>query len=286
MSAAVPIEPVESNGRLELEPLTGGVGAVARGLHLGNPTDADIAAIDAALLAHLVVVFPAQSLTPTELLSLARGLGEIDVAPFGPKHPEHPEMTLLDQKAPRGQGADTWHSDNTFTPKPPSITLLQAVRLPERGGDTCFADTLAAYEALSPSLRAWIDGLSATHDLTCQLQRAIRNGHSDADLHEMQKLWPPVSHPVVRTHPRTGRRALFVNASCTTRINELSERESQALLPLLRDHVRSPEFQCRVRWSPGALVMWDNRSTQHYGVADYDSRRVMHRLTLAGERPF
>ena len=270
---------------LTAAPLTPTLGATITGIDLSAPSDADIDAVLGAILEHQVLFFPDQHLEPPAQLAFARRLGAIDVAPFGPKHPDHPEMTVLDQDEPKGQGADAWHTDNTYVPCPPSFTVLQSVLLPELGGDTCFADMYSAYDALSPSLRTLLDGLTATHDLTMTLTRAIADGNADVDLAAMQAAWPPVHHPVVRTHPDTGRRALFVNGNFTTRIDGLSEAESRALLPMLLDHVSSPALQCRHRWSAGTLTMWDNRCVQHYAVPDYTSRRVMHRLTIAGDEP-
>jgi taurine dioxygenase len=161
-------------------------------------------------------------------------------------------------------------------------SILRAVQLPDVGGDTCFASMYAAYEGLSPAMRAFVDGLRAVHDITNPLKKAIRDGHSTLDLTEMQAKCPPVEHNVVVTHPETGRRALFVNRNSTTHIVGLSDREQEVLLPFLFDHVRSPEYQCRFHWEPGSIAFWDNRSVQHYAVADYHERRIMHRATIAG----
>jgi len=191
----------------------------------------------------------------------------------------------LDQLSPKGEGADAWHSDNTFMQEPPMGSILKAVQLPSVGGDTCFASMFAAYEALSEPIRRLIDGLEAIHDLTKPLQKAIAAGHSAADLAELQAKWPPVRHPVVRTHPVSGRKALFVNANSTTELLGLTERESDLLLPFLIDHARDPLFQCRFRWDTNSIAFWDNRSVQHYAVPDYGERRIMHRVTLAGDRP-
>ncbi len=270
---------------LTFEPVTPTIGAVVSGVSLADASDADIDAIRAATLDHRVLFFPDQHLDPSAHLAFARRMGEIDVAAFGPKHLDHPEMTVLDQVAPKGQGADAWHTDNTYVECPPSFTILQSVLLPELGGDTCFSDMYAAYEALSPAFRELLERLTATHDLTKTLSRAIADGNSDADLGAMQAAYPPVHHPVVRVHPDTGRKALFVNGNFTTHIDSISAAESAALLPLLLTHIQAPAFQCRWRWTPGALAMWDNRCVQHYAVPDYSSRRVMHRLTVAGDRP-
>ena len=270
---------------LDVAPVTPTLGATVTGVGLDSADDSEIAAVLDAVLTHKVLFFPDQYLEPDAQLAFARRLGPIDVAAFGPKHPDFPEMTVLDQEAPRGQGADAWHTDNTYVPRPPSFTVLQAVQLPGLGGDTCFADMYAAYEALSEPIRGLLDGLTATHDLTKTLTRAIADGNSDADLTTMQAAWPPVHHPVIRTHPQTGRRALFVNGNFTSHIDGITAAESQALLPLLLAHIGSPEFQCRHRWSEGTLTMWDNRCVQHFAVPDYTSRRIMHRLTVAGDEP-
>jgi taurine dioxygenase len=270
---------------LTVAPVTPTIGAVVTGVALREATDTELDAVRAAVLEHQVLFFPDQHLDPETHLAFARRLGELDVAAFGPKHPDHPEMTVLDQVEPKGQGADAWHTDNTYVECPPSFTILQSVLLPALGGDTCFADMYAAYDALSPAMQSLLDGLTATHDLTKTLSRAIADGNSDADLGAMQRSYPPVHHPVVRIHPDTGRRALFVNGNFTTRLDGVSETESAALLAMLLDQVEAPPFQCRWRWTPGALAMWDNRCVQHYAVPDYTSRRVMHRLTITGERP-
>ena len=270
---------------ITVAPVTPMLGARVTGIGLAEATDDDLDAIRAAIATHKVLFFADQNLDPADHLAFARRMGEIDVAAFGPKHADHPEMTVLDQNAPKGQGADAWHTDNTYVRCPPSYTILQSALLPPLGGDTCFADMYAAWDALSPSMRALLAGLTATHDLTKTLTRAIADGNSDADLGAMQAAFPPGHHPIARVHPETGRTALFVNGNFTTRIDGLTAAESDALLPMLLTHIGSPPFQCRHRWSEGDLTMWDNRAVQHYAVPDYTSRRVMHRLTIVGEEP-
>lgn len=271
---------------LAIQPVTAVVGAEIVGVDLREALREDERdAILAAFVEHGVLFFRDQDVTPAEHLAFARQMGTIQVPAFAPKYGTDPEMIVLDQVSPRGEGADNWHSDNTFMPEPPMGSILKAVELPPIGGDTCFANMHAAYDALSEPIRALIDGLDAVHDITKPLQKAIAAGHSTADLSELQAKWPPVTHPVARTHPVTGRKALFVNANSTTHLAGLSERENAALLPLLIDHVRDPAFQCRFRWDTHSIAFWDNRAVQHYAVPDYDTRRVMHRVTLDGERP-
>ncbi len=187
-----------------------------------------------------MLFFRDQDITPAEHLAFARRFGTISVAPFGPKHPDHGEITVLDQITPKGEGADNWHTDNTFMLRPPLGSILRAVQLPSVGGDTCFASMYAAYEALSPTLQAMLEPLRATHDLSRMLRKAIANGQAKEDVDSMQERWPPVTHPVIRTNPETGRKSLFINGQWAVFIEGLTERENAVLLPFLCDHVRSP----------------------------------------------
>jgi taurine dioxygenase len=271
---------------LTVTPLTGVIGAEVTGIDLRTPLDQPtVESLRAALGRHLVLFFRDQPITPAQHLALGRHFGPISVAPFGPKHPDHPQVTVLDQTTPKGEGSDNWHTDNTFMTEPPLGSILRAVQLPSVGGDTCFASMYAAYDALSPSLRSMLEPLRATHDLSRMLRKAIANGQSSDDFDAMRRRWPPVTHPVVRTNPESGRKALFVNGQWTVFIDGLSERENAVLLPFLCDHVRSPEFQVRFHWEVDSIAFWDNRWVQHYGVADYCERRVMQRVTIEGERP-
>ncbi len=271
---------------LQIRPVTPTIGAEISGIDLRKPLpDETIEALQDALHEHLVLFFRNQPITLDEQIAFTRRFGELMTHPFGPSHPDHPEIILLDQIAPKGEGADAWHADTTFIPEPPAGSVLRAVELPAIGGDTCFASMVAAYEALSPPIRRLIDGLRAVHDITGNLTRASRVGKSSLSLEEALEKWPPVSHPVVLTHPKSGRRALYVYAVAVSRIEGLSESESDALLRFLCDHVRSPEFQCRFRWEPDSIAFWDNRVVQHCGVPDYQTRRIMARATLRGERP-
>lgn len=263
--------------------LTSNIGALVSGVELATLSHADVAAIKALLVEHQVLFFRDQALTPRELLEAALHFGEIDIHPFGRHVPDLPEVGLLDQTEPERDGANRWHTDSTFMSKPPLLALLQAVELPAVGGDTSWASMATAFERLSPSLKNMLEGLTATHDVTGPLLRAAEGGHSIAGIDDVIAQWPTRSHPVVCRHPETGRKMLYVNSNFTTRINEVTEAESDALLHFLFDHVRTPEIQVRFRWEEGSVALWDNRSTQHYASADYQERRIMHRVTVAGD---
>jgi alpha-ketoglutarate-dependent taurine dioxygenase len=272
---------------IEIRPLTLAIGAEVTGVDLRRPlTDDDVACLRRALLDHLVLFFRHQDIDDDEQLAFALRFGPMHVSPLQTVHQDAPEIVVLDQIHPVGEGADEWHSDNTFLADPPMGSILRAVQLPELGGDTCFASMYAAYDALSPAMRELVDGLRAVHDITRPLQKAIRDGHSSLDLAETQRTCPPVEHNVVVTHPETGRKALFVNRNSTTRLVGLTDRENELLLPFLFDHVRSPEFQCRFHWELGSIAFWDNRAVQHYAASDYfPQRRVMERASIIGDRP-
>ena len=271
---------------IEAEPLTATIGAVVTGVDPTRLDDAQVADLRALLLDRLVLVFRGHRLTEAEHVGFATRFGRVHYPPVPTKHGGPPEINVLDQVNPAGDGADMWHNDNTYTAVPPMASVLKAVQVPTVGGDTCFASMYAAYDALSPALRDMVDDLRAVHDITRQVTKAVARGHADLDVAAMRAKFPPVEHPVVRTHPETGRKTLFVNPNSTTRIVGLHERESEVLLELLFEHVRSPDFQCRVAWTDDTIVFFDNRCVQHYAVPDYHERRIMHRVTLEGDRPY
>jgi taurine dioxygenase len=269
---------------IRIQKLTPTLGAEVSGIDLREPlSDEALASVRQLLLEYHALFFRGQALDPDQLIALARRFGEIDVHAFGRHLPDLPEVGLIDQTEPERDGANRWHTDSTFMEKPPFGAVLQAVRLPSEGSDTCWASMIAAYDKLSPALRKTLDGLTATHDVSGPLIRAIEGGHSIGSLDEVRAAWPLVTHPVVCRHPETGRKFLYVNSNFTTRINEVSDAESEALLHFFFDWVRTPEFQLRFRWTEGAVALWDNRCTQHYAVADYRERRTMHRVTIAGD---
>ena len=267
--------------------LTTQIGAEVCGVDLRSALDDEqLDAIRAALLAHQVLVFRDQFLDQAQHIAFARQFGEVHLPPVPTRHGGPPEINVLDQVHPRGDGADRWHSDNSYVAEPPMGSVLKAVRIPSAGGDTCFANMYAAYDNLSEPMKRYVEGLVAVHDVTRSLELAVRGANSDFDIDEMRRRLPPVEHPVVRTHPDTGRPLLYVNAASTAYLQGVSHKESESMLEQLYAQAHSPELQCRVRWHEGDIVFFDNRCTQHYAVPDYAERRVMHRVTIKGSRPF
>ncbi len=274
----------DSRPSFDVKKMTGAIGAEISGLDLREPiSKPDFSALEGALHEHLVLFFRNQALSLFEHVSLAERFGEIDIHAFGRHLEENPAVGVLDQSEPKRDGANRWHTDSTFMEKPPKLAILRAVTLPDSGGDTSWSSMYAAYDSLSGPLQRALEEMTASHDVSGPLVRAIAGGHSVGSLVDVQAAWPPRSHPVVCRHPITERKLLYVNSNFTTHIEGVSEAESQALLRLLLELVRSPEIQVRYRWEPDSVALWDNRCTQHFASADYEERRVMHRVTVAGD---
>jgi len=274
---------------LSATPLTPVIGALVAGVDLARPLDdADVAALTELLHRHLVLFFEGQALTPARQRDVAAHFGKLHIHPIYPHVAEVPEIIVLDTHADNLPDNDNWHTDVTFIETPPLGAILSAQRLPPTGGDTLWASGIAAFEALSAPWRKFLEGLDAEHDFVKSFPLERYSGAGERERwFEAQAKHPPVTHPVIRTHPVTGRRALFVNEGFTTRILGLNPRESEATLRFLFEHVSRPEFTLRWRWRQGDVAFWDNRVTQHYATADYlPARRVMHRATILGDRPY
>ena len=274
---------------LHIAPLSPALGAQISGLDLSQQlTDAQRQAIEQALLTHQVLFFRDQPLTPQQHARFAANFGELHIHPIYPNVPEQPEVLILDTAVTDVRDNAIWHTDVTFLPTPALGAVLSARQVPEFGGDTLWASGIAAFESLSAPMQALLDGLSATHDFTRSfpLERFGTSPEDIARWEQTRRQHPPLSHPVVRTHPVSGRKSLFVNEGFTTRINELSETESDAMLKFLFSHATRPEFTIRWRWQQHDVAFWDNRVTQHYAVDDYrPQRRIMHRATILGDVP-
>jgi len=275
---------------LTITPISSALGAQIDGVDLTRPLSPQQRdAIEQALLEHQVIFFKDQSITPQQQARFAANFGDLHIHPIYPNVPEQPEVLVLDTAVTDVRDNAVWHTDVTFLPTPAMGAVLSAKQLPAFGGDTLWASGIATFEGLSRPLQVLLDGLTATHDFTKSFPLE-RFGSTPEDFlrwEQTRKNNPPLSHPVVRTHPVSGRKSLFVNEGFTTKINELSEAESEAILKLLFAHSTRPEYTIRWRWQENDVAFWDNRVTQHYAVDDYrPNRRVMHRATILGDAPF
>ena len=275
---------------LTITPLSCALGARIDDVDITRPLNLEQRdAIEQALLKHQVLFFREQPLNPQQQARFAANFGALHVHPIYPNVPEQPEVLILDTAVTDVRDNAIWHTDVTFLPTPALGAVLSAKLLPAFGGDTLWASGIAAYEALSAPMQALLQGLTATHDFIKSFPQE-RFGSSTEDLvrwEEARQKNPPLSHPVIRTHPASGRKSLFVNEGFTTHINELAETESEAILKLLFTHATRPEFTIRWRWQENDVAFWDNRVTQHFAVDDYrPQRRVMHRATILGDVPF
>ncbi|WP_225730029.1 MULTISPECIES: TauD/TfdA family dioxygenase [unclassified Nocardia] len=253
---------------IDIRPISGALGAEVRGIDLATITDSEFATVHALLLEHLVLFFPDQGdLPPAAHVAFGRRFGEVEIHPYLPKLDDHPEVVLIESD--KGGKVDCWHTDMTFQPSPPIVSILQLITCPPRGGDTMWTNQYLVYERLSTPIRELVDGLTAVHQVTVPA-----TGFSSS-----------AEHPLVREHPETGRRSLYANRLFTSHIPQLSRNESDALLQQLIEFSESPQFCCRFRWQPGAVAIWDNRVTQHYAVNDYAERRVGRRVTVLGDHP-
>lgn len=278
----------------DVTPLTGTLGAQIDGIDLRSDLSADlVAGLRRTLLEHRVIFFRGQDLAPGDLVRFGERFGPLtDAHPIHPGIGDHPEVLVIDSSTnPRarqrnaGARAYKWHTDVTFVDEPPLGSLLHAQVIPSRGGDTQWADTVDAYATLSAPLQRIVDDLVAVHDgrrVFGALAKADPTGAAQTRLDAL----PPVKHPVVRVHPETGERSLFVNPAFTSHLDGFDPHESEVILGLLYDHITQPERTVRWRWSVGDLAFWDNRTTAHYAITDYgDAHRRLQRITLAGDRP-
>ena len=264
-------------------PLTPTIGALVSGVDLAAPSAADLAAIEAALAEHCVLFFRDQDISVEAHKAFGRHFGVLDVHPNDPGLDGHPDVMIIhaDASSLRVAG-EMWHSDVSCSSEPPMGSILRMFVVPPHGGDTLFASMYAAYEALSPPMQELLGGLTAIHDggpYYRDVNRIIGRDDGGRD-------YPVAEHPVVRTHPVTGRRCLYVNSMFTTRLVGLPKAESDHLLGFLFEHIKDPSFSCRFRWEPHSIAFWDNRCTQHFAVWDYHPHeRSGHRVTVRGAAP-
>lgn len=274
---------------LQAKQINPNIGAVIEGIDLNHADTPLLLEIKQALLQHQVIFFRKQALSTQSQVRLAKTFGTLHIHPIYPAMDDAPEVIVLDSHRQDLRDNDLWHTDVTFSQTPPLGCVLQAIKIPEFGGDTLWASGTAAFNALSEDLKQQLRGLTATHDIRKSFPLE-RFGATAADRERLENSFrknPPVVHPVVRTHPETGAEVLFVNEGFTTHINELNAQESDALLTFLFEHAVKEEFHLRWKWQEGDVAIWDNRCTQHKALFDYgDAHRIMHRATVNGSIPF
>lgn len=272
---------------LELIRINGNIGAEIVGADLKAGISAEqYAFIRKALVRHEVLLFRNQDITLDEQMAFGQMFGQLTIHPFSPNLDDKREVIVLDYSADNPPAlTDQWHSDETFRECPPMATILRAKTVPAHGGDTLFSSMTAAYAGLSERMKQHIDGLVARHDFKPFRSLFTQSDEHYAKLREIERQFPNPWHPVVRVHPESGRRLIFVNAQFTVEIKGLPADESDMLLHYLYSRAAIPEYQLRVKWEPNMMVMWDNRAVQHYAVHDYyPQRRTMERITVEGDR--
>ena len=277
---------------LEILPLTGALGAEIIGVDLAKTlSNSQFDSIHSAFLDHGVIFFRDQDLDREAQLAFARRFGEFDRHPIAKGMEDHPDIIKIHKQA--GDSATFgvgWHSDNSYMAEPSLGSVLYGDLIPPYGGDTLFASQYLAYDALSPGMKTLLQGLRAVHSasraFTAPTTKEKWDGKTTIKYEMSDALHAEELHPVVRTHPETGRKALYVNPMFTLRFEDMSEEESRPLLDYLFVHAARPEFTCRFRWKKGSVAVWDNRCVQHNAMGDYtDFERVMYRVTIKGDRP-
>jgi taurine dioxygenase len=273
---------------MEVQKAAGALGAYVEAVSLAEAARSDelFAALHQALLEHEVLFFRDQHIAPVDFQSFARRFGQVEGHPAYPTLDDAPDVQILESTPEAPSKIEAWHTDMTFRPAPPAITLLHGQVIPPYGGDTLWASATAAFEALSEPMQKMLEGLYAVHDFRQGFQESLAEPGGPERLAPAIEANPPVKHPLVRTHPETGRRAIFVNRLFTTHIEGLTATESRSVLTFLHQHVVTEEFTVRLSWKPGTVAIWDNRGTQHKPVNDFfPMHRKMHRVTIAGDRP-
>lgn len=271
---------------MRIDPVGPAFGARITGVDLANLDDREFHAIRAALAEHQVLIIPEQAVSTEAHMIFGRRFGELSVSPFSPSDAAHAELIVLDNHAdgPRPL-TDIWHSDETFRACPPLTTILRARIVPAYGGDTLFASMTAAYEGLSDRMKAYVSGMTAVHGFGRFGEMLRADPERRHILHRVENELERPHHPVVRTIAETGKRALFVNAHFTERLDGVGDAESAAVLDFLFRQPQVPEYQLRVSWKPDTFVLWDNRAVQHFAPNDYlPQRRRMERVTVRGDR--
>ena len=273
---------------LTLTPLTPTIGAEVGGVDLRAPlTASQVSAIRQALLDWKVLFFRDQDIDTDQHLAFSANFGALEVHPFAPQKSGYPEVLAITHNRENKGKENTWHSDVTWRIEPSLGSVLRAIEVPPVGGDTLFADMYAAYEGLSDEVKARVDDAVAIHDFANFRKGMRKRGVSEEEIEAFNKQYPMVEHPVIRTHPETGRRCIYVNRAFTQHIVGWDKDDSDRMLAHLYAQAAIPEYQCRFRWEPNSIAFWDNRASQHYAASDYwPAVRRMERVTIVGDRPY
>jgi taurine dioxygenase len=286
---------VATNRRIEVKPIAGALGAEILGVDLADLDDATFEEIEAAWLEHLVVFFRNQELTPEQQIAFAKRFGEIHHHPFMKGMEQHPDiLEIIKEEGDTKAFGEVWHTDQMFNPKPAKATILYAKETPDAGGDTMFANMYLAYETLSEPMKALLKDVRTWNigdrkklgNGMARDGRYVGNEKMAAKVRDPGDVETEAAHPLVRTHPETGRKSIYISNHTQT-LEGFNDAEAQPILAFLRAHAVEPEHTCRFRWEVGSLAIWDNRCTQHRALNDYHGkRRRMHRITIAGDTPF
>jgi taurine dioxygenase len=268
---------------IQIAPLTPSIGAEISGVRIcGDVSDTQVAEIRQALLDWKVVFFRDQDVSVEEHIAFGARFGELEIHPFTPNMKDHPEVLVIHKDENAKFGENHWHSDVTWRQEPSLGSILRARIVPPVGGDTLFSDQVAAYEALDDATKERIDGLTAVHSFV----QTFGRGMDDAQKEKFLEEFPEPRHPVVRTHPETGKKGLYVNRAFTKHIEGMEPEESKQLLQFLYRRATIPEYQCRFRWQVDSVAFWDNRAVQHYAAFDYfPAQRRVERVTIIGDKP-
>jgi taurine dioxygenase len=272
----------------EVKPIAGALGAELHGIDLSQNLSSEVTAeIRRLLVEYQVVFFRDQIISPAQHKVLAESFGPLQTHPAYDTVEGFPQITILESTADKPSKIEAWHTDMTFRAHPPLGAVLYAKICPPQGGDTLWASTTKAYDSLSEPMQNFLSELTAEHDFRHGFKESLEEPGGAERLAQAVADNPPVCHPVIRTHPESGKKVIFVNSMFTTRILELSKTESEALLRFLFNHVITPEFSCRFQWRPNSIAIWDNRSTQHKPINDYfPAHRKLHRITIDGDLPY
>jgi len=272
----------------ELKLLSGALGAELYGVNLAKDLSNDVLKeMRRLLIEHEVIFFRDQDISHEQHKQIAHFFGPLQTHPAYGTVPDFPEITILESTAEKPTKIEKWHTDMTFREHPPMGSILRSKICPPSGGDTLWSSMTSAYEALSQPMKDFLDNLNAEHDFSHGFKESLAEPGGRERLKDAIKDNPPVIHPVIQTHPESGKKVIFVNTLFTTKIIELSADESNSILNFLYDYIKTPEFTCRFSWEPNSIAFWDNRSTQHKPVNDYfPSHRMLERITIDGNKPY